>query len=315
MKKIVFALIISLFLFTFKIFAEDIFVPSNNTSVFVKYEAVWGFSEDRDLENPSKNAKGKSLMFGYKCVVTGNKKIKDKVYLQVQLPDKSKYWAKADYFALKLITITQNDVPVYNQPDETFKTRTKLPAGFLGYYVREQDGWINIDIISYFPKKPAEPVNWVGNVWIKSGYTDDVAVAKPASAFTSACYDLFGDKVNVKTALVTLTKGLQDTDSSTPPAVVASLKSIKEQYEAGVKATTIETKIGNFYKTNVTGLRIRESSNVDAKVLRNLEVGEKLKLVENGKEEVINGVKGNWGKYETEKGDAGWVFDAYLVDF
>jgi|GEM_PF-2107029 len=64
----------------------------------------------------------------------------------------------------------------------------------------------------------------------------------------------------------------------------------------------------------VNNLRFRESSSLEGKFIRTLNKGEKLEFIEQGKFETINGVKGNWVKVKTEKGEIGWCFDAYLEE-
>jgi len=66
--------------------------------------------------------------------------------------------------------------------------------------------------------------------------------------------------------------------------------------------------------SKVDTLRLRESPSIDGKIIRNLIKGEKLELLEKGKVETINGVKGTWVKVKTEQGEVGWCFDAYLEE-
>jgi len=64
----------------------------------------------------------------------------------------------------------------------------------------------------------------------------------------------------------------------------------------------------------VDSLRFREYPSTEGKFIRNLKKGEKLELLEIDIQETINGVKGNWVKIKTEKGEIGWCFDAYLEE-
>ena len=64
----------------------------------------------------------------------------------------------------------------------------------------------------------------------------------------------------------------------------------------------------------VDNLRFREYPSQYGIFIRSLVKGEKLELIEKGNEETINGVKGNWVKVKTEKGEVGWTFDAYLEE-
>jgi hypothetical protein len=70
----------------------------------------------------------------------------------------------------------------------------------------------------------------------------------------------------------------------------------------------------NEFINKVENLRLRNSPSSIAKIIRNLIKGEKLELIEKGKEETINGVTGNWVKVKTQQGETGWCFDAYLEE-
>jgi len=69
-----------------------------------------------------------------------------------------------------------------------------------------------------------------------------------------------------------------------------------------------------YLKPVIDSLRFRKYPSTEGKFIRNLKKGEKLELLEIGMEETINGVKGNWVKVKTEKGEIGWCFDAYLEE-
>ena len=68
------------------------------------------------------------------------------------------------------------------------------------------------------------------------------------------------------------------------------------------------------YVSIVSNLRFRETPTLDGKFIRFLNKDETLELLEKGKEETINKVKGTWVKVKTEKGEIGWCFDAYLEE-
>jgi hypothetical protein len=69
-----------------------------------------------------------------------------------------------------------------------------------------------------------------------------------------------------------------------------------------------------YFITSIPNLRLRDSIGNDGKILRLLNQGEKIEVLEKGKEETISGVKGNWVKVKTEKGEVGWCFSAYLEE-
>lgn len=60
-------------------------------------------------------------------------------------------------------------------------------------------------------------------------------------------------------------------------------------------------------------LRLRTEPNTDSEVMRTLIPGEKLKLLNRGNYEEINGVNGQWVKVKTDQGKEGWSFNAYLI--
>ncbi len=71
---------------------------------------------------------------------------------------------------------------------------------------------------------------------------------------------------------------------------------------------------GKTYTPKITNLIFREKPDKNSKAIRIFNIDEKLELIETGKSETINGVKGNWIKVKTEKGEIGWCFDAYLKE-
>ncbi len=86
------------------------------------------------------------------------------------------------------------------------------------------------------------------------------------------------------------------------------LLELKEDNIKNVKSKII------FFTPNVDNLRFRASPDLQGKFIRSLIKGEKLELIEKGKTETIQGIKGTWIKVKTEKGEVGWCFDAYLEE-
>ncbi|OHD23901.1 MAG: hypothetical protein A2086_07980 [Spirochaetes bacterium GWD1_27_9] len=316
MKSNIIAILFILFSVSF-IFAEDVIIPQNNTNLYVKYEAIWSFEKEGDLEKTPKDVKEKKLLnFGNKVLVIGNKKIKDAYYIQFQLPDKTKYWASLDNFAIKFITIIEKDLVAYTQPDDSYLAKFKLQPGCFGYYIKENDGFINVDIASYIPKKQGQKSIWAGNVWIKKGYTDDIKVASQGILVARAFNLLYGKTYNAKDGLTKLNEALEllGEDTVLSP-FIANL--VTELDGGGITTTTttnppIEKKVGSFYAPSVENLRFRETASVDGKFIRMLQKGESLELLEKGSQETINGVTGFWSKFKTSSGEIGWCFDAYI---
>jgi hypothetical protein len=75
-----------------------------------------------------------------------------------------------------------------------------------------------------------------------------------------------------------------------------------------------DKSIKKYYAPKVNVLRFRESPSLDGKYIRTLKENEKLELLETGKEDTIDGIKGHWIKVKTEKGEIGWCFDGYLEE-
>ncbi len=69
-----------------------------------------------------------------------------------------------------------------------------------------------------------------------------------------------------------------------------------------------------FFSPKISNLRFRETPDLNGKFIRFLNQSEKLKLIEIGKIETIDRIKGSWMKVKTEKGEIGWCFDAYLKE-
>jgi hypothetical protein len=277
---------------------------------------------DGDIEKKIDTVKDKKILyFGNKVIISGNKKIKDNVYVSVQLPDKSKYWIELDYLVLKFITILQKDLSCYNQPDDGYMNKTKLQPGYFAYYQKEQDGWINIEMASYLPgKTKSDKAIWLGNVWIKkdTGYSENIATANQA-VFLSRAFNEFYNKKNTMNALKQLEDGLALTNSND-----SEIKSILEDLKASIKSdtgtttTTVTSDTGKsgkeiYYTPTITNLRFRETTGAEGKVIRILNQNEKLLLLETGASETINGIKGNWCKFKSETGEIGWCFTGYLT--
>ncbi len=70
-----------------------------------------------------------------------------------------------------------------------------------------------------------------------------------------------------------------------------------------------------YYTPYINDLRFRESFEISSKIIRLLEKEEKLIIIEKGKEEIIDNIKGNWVKVETEKKEIGWCFGGYLTEY
>lgn len=215
MKRVVILFAI-LFLFLQLVFSADPVLPKNGTYAFVTQNTLWCYEEEKSLDTLPKGAKGTFLYFGNKVLVLSNKKVKETYFLQVQLPDKSKYWSWAAYFTPKFITITQKDVKTYSQPDTGYQNKLKLQPGFLGYYVKEMDGWINVEFKLFAPKKADDKPVWVGSVWLNASdtsfYTEDWDTAYDANSLLDAYNLLYGKKIDIQGSVNVLKQSLAEND-------------------------------------------------------------------------------------------------------
>ena len=77
-----------------------------------------------------------------------------------------------------------------------------------------------------------------------------------------------------------------------------------------------DLKFNYYFTSTVNKLRLRDKPNLNGNFIKYLNKGDKLVILTSLEEVVeINGVKGTWVKVETEKGEIGWCFDAYLEPY
>lgn len=214
-------------------------LPEYNTTQYVKYQ-VWFYKNKDDAGKNPKDVKDKILMeFGNKVTVLGDKQIGDKLFFNVSLPDKTTYWVAAEHLAEKFIVINQPDVICYKQPDTAYvNSSAKLQPGDFAYFVKEQDGFVNVDFISYIPRGKKDQIVWVGNVWIKDGFTDDLKAAKEAYFLSRAYNDLYGKTPNKENAIQKL-KDILDINSGEETEVTYVIKTLLNEL-TGIKVESID---------------------------------------------------------------------------
>jgi hypothetical protein len=190
--------------------------PVDNSSVstdqFIN-TSVWVYGNEADIGKSANT--NKFMEFGNKISIVDNKKIGDKDYSQIQLPDKKKYWVEKRFLSEKFITINMPDVDCYSQPDGSFKVKNiKLQPGDFFNYLGEQDGFIKVSSVSYLPRDKNGAVIWLGEKWLKEGFTEDINVAKDAYQLAQVYNTLYG-KNQDKTKAIQLLKDLNENSSST----------------------------------------------------------------------------------------------------
>lgn len=152
-----------------------------NVTQYVK-NSCYGYANESDIGKDPQNVKEKVLLkFGNAVKVKGSKKIKEKIYYKIALPDNSEYWINKENIAKKFIVINKNDVKCYDNPDETFITKFRLQPGDFGILLQEgPDDWIKVEFNAYRKLKEYGERVWVGVKWIRDGYTTDLKLANQA---------------------------------------------------------------------------------------------------------------------------------------
>ncbi len=69
---------------------------------------------------------------------------------------------------------------------------------------------------------------------------------------------------------------------------------------------------GNELRCSVDNLRVRDSYNLNGKIISKLKKGQEVEIIEAGPYQIINDYWGNWVKIKTANNIEGWCFGAYL---
>lgn len=191
-----------------------------NTIQYVKDDSVYAYINEDDIGKKTEDVKDKKyLEFGSKLTVLKAKNLGGKCYYKIQLPNKIEYWVQKDSLAKKFIVINQADVIAYKKSDRHFFTPIRLQPGDFGVFIKKEIGdrydtvntnvvWINVDLYAYRPHKTNGKKKYIGNKWIKNGYTEDIKTAKEAYYLSRAYYwDI--QKKNKEKAIEMLNKALE----------------------------------------------------------------------------------------------------------
>ncbi len=219
MKKIVFLfLIVSLCMFSCKKGNEP--VPEEKEAKgmdniektqYLKW-ATWVFSNKDDLGKDAKDVKEKKLLeFGNKVEITDELKHNDKLYYQIKLPDESTYYVLASNLTEAFIIITDTNISTYSQPSEDYPiTKYKLQPGDFAYFVKNQNGFISVEFISYLPNREKnKDATWpTSPAWLVEGvgYTTDTKAARDGY-FLARTYNKMYGKAKDKDGAI---KDMQD---------------------------------------------------------------------------------------------------------
>ncbi|MCG8570798.1 MAG: hypothetical protein MJB14_11725 [Spirochaetes bacterium] len=130
-----------------------------------------------------------------------------------ELPDGTQYWVEKEYLTHKFMIINANDTATFSQPDQDYKGKLKLQTGDFGIVKEEKNGFFLVEFKAYQPFKEGADPKYVGEVWINSGYTNDVNAAKEAYyLYLAKYYDL--QKNDLTKAVENLNKGLEINNGS-----------------------------------------------------------------------------------------------------
>jgi len=180
-----------------------------NVTQYMKNSA-WIYANEEDLGKKPNEVKDKKLLnFSNSVIVKNSKKIENKTYYKIQLPDNSEYWTSKDNLAKKFIIINKHDTKCYENPDDTYISKIKLQPG--DYGVLQQEGtedWIKVEFGAYRSIQEDGERKWVGVKWIKDGYTTDITVANQAYYLYLANYNLIQLK-DKSTAIKNLKEALE----------------------------------------------------------------------------------------------------------
>ena len=152
-----------------------------------------------------------------------------KTYYQIILPNKKNYWIDASFVTEKYITINSEDVACYKQPSmNSLNNNFKLQPGDFGYFIKEKNGFINVEFNLYLPRGIDNSIVLVGNVWIKEGYTDDINTAKEAYWLSAAYNQIYIKNPNKEIAKKYLINALEENRPEKTKIALIAQKVLKE---------------------------------------------------------------------------------------
>jgi hypothetical protein len=213
-------------------------------TMYVKNWGTWVISREEDIGKPLKEIKEKLyLEFGSKLYVLEEKSINERVYVKVQLPDTSEYWARKNTLVEKFIVITSNDILCYTQPDTDYADTILLQPGDFGFFIREMESWVNAEFLTFRPEVPGGTYVRVGEKWINTGYTEDLRTAKEAYYLNLAYYYIHSKEKDEKKAIERLEKAQNvnvDIDTEITYIIEDLLSDLKKKKEAEETKSSVE---------------------------------------------------------------------------
>lgn len=227
--------------------SEQILIPQNTTK-YCKGNGTYDvlcYADEVDIGKTWKQLSTEKKSFfllsiGNKVVVIHEKNINKKLYSKIRLPDDSIYWVESSFLTDKFAVVNKSDLLCYKMPDENYIiSEIKLQPGDFGYIVETKDNWIKVDFRSYRGNGLSDlsKKNWVGSVWIKEGYTEDINAAKQGHyLYLSYYFELV--KEDEITAKEMLEKGIAITNN-----IVTDIGSVLKERLEYFQSTSVKKKI------------------------------------------------------------------------
>jgi hypothetical protein len=186
---------------------------------YVKYNQIWSVKNEEDLgksyDTVERNSK-KLLDFGNDGTVIKSKTVEGKDYLLLKIPD-DEVWVEKRYVTERFFLIKDTDVKVYKSPGDNYLDKEiKLQQGDLGFFIKEDNGFYNIQLNRYLPRGRNNEVVWVGEIWIKDGFIDDDFETVREAFQLSRAYEFLYNKksLNTDSAIKILRQTVEDFQSS-----------------------------------------------------------------------------------------------------
>jgi len=207
--------------------------------------AAWGYPNEEDIGKKAEEVKGKKLFeFGNKIEIVDELKNGDKTYYKIKLPDNSTYYVSANTLTEKFIIITATDIIAYSQPSEDYPiTKYKLQPGDFAYYNKKQNGFINVEFISWLPRGKDNAPVWVGEVWIPEGigYITDTKAARDGYTLALAYNKLYSKNPNKGEAI----KILDNYDLTSETEITYVIRNLLNELGVTTKASNENIKNDN----------------------------------------------------------------------
>jgi hypothetical protein len=204
----------------------------------------------------------------------------------------------------KKYEVSYNTATIYSNKNENIKLMVRYD-----YYLDINGESINFNIFL----KPKKHINIeilkINNVNIKKYFTE-------WGSFISRdilVYSFELDNIIFYSCLIQFTNVIPSAiELSNDYLNKSEVLKVFDEIDNLIKAIIIKQSKAIIFKTNVNNLRLREKSSLSSNIIRLLSSGEEIELLEAGKKEEIDNLKGNWVKVKTKDDSIGCCFDGYL---